>query len=248
MIRAVIEAHVNERKAKRVAREREPLVESRKIVVKQVYTDYKKTLVPTQWAYHPGDNQVYKFKDFAALINNPSNAILGPQHCHSALQKLPSLVNAFNEEKKSVLLSLLNNREGTSSGSNSDNAVDPGRSCLDVATSIFQCTTPGCQSRQKPLIAWQRAICHTCDGHRGYAYGYSSRGTSGPEFKFSERGSKAVESLAMLLELNVLTAVPADYDRKAARFVCSHCNTHTRSGIHGHETMTWRDCVRVLCA
>jgi len=242
-----VEGQVNQAKSERIARERQQIIDSRKKVIKKVYSDYKKTLFPTQWAYHPDDNQVYKFEGFASLINDPSASGIEPSQCHEAVQKLPSLVQAFNEEKKAALLSLVRRRD---SGSNSDIAGNAGPACLDLATSIFQCSTPGCRYRLRTLIAWQRAVCHVCGGYPGQGYGYSFPYSQlqqwdplTPTLTFSDRGSKAVESLAVLLELDARAAVPADYDRKAARFVCRDCNPCTRSGIRGLEALTWRDCV-----
>ena len=205
------------------------------MVIKDVYSAVKGKLVPTQWAYHPDVDQVYKFRPIAALIDDPSDSKIGVHQCLEAFQELPGLVQALHEEKKAVLLSLVSQREGGSGGSD-----------INLATAVFECNTPGCQGAQRPLIGWQRAICHTCDGHYGHHYYcYSGCGTITPTFIFSDRGFKAVESLASLLELDVQTAVPADYDQKLARFVCLNCNLVNRSGMHGREALTWRDCVSV---
>ena len=208
--------------------------------------------MPTQWAYHPKDDQVYNFEGIAALINDPSASNIEPSHYREALEKLPSLIAAFNEEKRALLLSLVTRKDSSSDISN-DIEGKTGRTCLDLATSIFRCSTVGCQLQERPLIACQRAICHSCDGHRGQVYGYhygyshSQRDMLTPAFTFSDRGSTAVESLAVLLALDARAAVPADYDRKAARFVCLNCTLlSSRAGIRGREALTWRDCVSTL--
>ena len=246
-IRATVEAEINKQKVERITRERKSVIDSRKQAVKALYSAYKKTLVPTQWAYHPRNDQVCNFEDIAALINDPL-ANIELSHYHEALNKLPGLIEAFNEEKKALLLSLLSPKDSSSS-INNDVAGKPGRTCLDLATSIFQCSTAGCQLQGRPLIAWQRVICHSCSVHcgqgDGYAYGYRYlRGdTLTPAFTFSDCGSIAVESLAALLIIDAREAVPADYDRKTARFVCLNCNLSSRAGINGREALTWRECV-----
>lgn len=243
-----VEAEVNKQKVERIARERKQLIDSRKQVVKDIYSSYKKKLVPTQWAYHPQDDQVYDFEGIAALINDPSASNIEPSHHREALEKLPSLIEAFNEEKRAILLSLVTRKDSSSDISN-DIAGTSSSTCLELATSIFQCSTVGCQLRERPLIACQRAICHSCDAHRGrgYGYHYNLLPTLTPAFTFSNRGSTAVESLAVLLALDARAAVPADYDRKAARFVCLNCTLLSRAGIHGRDALTWRDCVSILC-
>lgn len=238
-IRTAVEAEVNKWKGERIARERKPLIESRKTVIKQVYSEYRKALVPTQWAYHPDISQVYTFEDFAALINDPSDSTLTRQHCHEALQSLPSYVKTFNEKKMATLLSLVCQKDDSSSGNNGDDILNLGRTRLDLATSVFQCSSYACNN-QGPLIAWQSPIYHTC---AGYFHGYSRCEDLMPVFKFNDRGSKAVEALAVLLGLDAHTATPTDYDRIDARFVCLNCKVLTRSGIHGRETFAWRDCV-----
>ena len=158
---------------------------------------------------------MYKFEHFAALINDPSESIIQPRDCHEALETLPYLVQAFSEEKKVLLLSFVNQQERNSTGSNSDSISNTGRTCLDLAISVFPCSIVGCQNRQRPLIAWQRAICHFCSHNirnYWYPYGYSGEILE-PTFTFSDRGSKAVKSLALLLELDAETTIPTDFDQ-----------------------------------
>jgi hypothetical protein len=229
-------------KAERVERERAPIIDGRKKVIKRLYATYKETLVPTRWAYLPDDDEVYTFEAFASLIDDPSEVGLEYAMCREALRKLPAFLNAHTEKKKANLLSLLSDGEGLDQ-TNNEVAGYPGRTPLDLATSIFQCTTTGCRGQYGPLVAWQRAVCHSCKAQkRPDFYGYTHRDVK-PDLRFSDRGLKAVESLAPLLGLDARTAIPAEYDQKAARFICLECNVLDRSGIRGREAFTWRECV-----
>lgn len=223
-----------------MARERQELILSRKNVIKAAYTAYKRTIVPTQWAYHPDDNQVYKFEAFATLINSPSDSKLEPQHCHDALQDIPGLVDALNEQKKATLLLLLNSKRDNSILGNNNGASTFGMNHLDRATSVFQCFSRECKNFKKPIIAWQRAICHLC-----FRYGYGIAPSVQPNLVFSDCGSNGVSSLATLLGLDAQTAVPLDFDQKAARFVCLVCGLSKHGDIFGRQALTWRECVSI---
>jgi hypothetical protein len=141
------------------------------------------------------------------------------------------------------LLQLIRLNHDNSSPNNNDTANAFDHTCLDLAVSVFQCSNRNCQGLNRPIIAGQRAICHSCSvGSRFHGYGNKPLE---PVFVFSDRGSQAVESLAVLLGLDTRTALPAHFDTKVARFVCLHCNSSTHAGIHGRKALTWRDCVSI---
>jgi hypothetical protein len=249
-----MESEVNRRKMQRLARERKLLVDSRQQVARQMYSDYKRTVVPMEWAYHPHDSHVIKFTSFAALIDNPSYSHIEPRDCHAALQKLPDDINAFNEKKRRLLADLLLAPIPPSetmpwwagSLTAKDNITAPtALDCVNLATSVFQCSALLCESRQGPLVGGQSAICHSCPPtNLGYECASSLRhAPQESTFHFSDRGSKAVQSLATLLDLDIRNATPADFDRRAARFTCLHCPILRYQGILGRAALTWRECV-----
>lgn len=216
----------------RLARERISLIESRKRAIEQVYSAYKKTLVPSQWAYLPNVEYIYTFEGFVDLIEDPSDSKLEVHQFQKALQNLPGLVEARNNAKKATLSNLLPLVGG---GGETSKRPD----ILDLATSVFQCKTSGCHSSLKPLIGWRRASCHSCINW----YSWSTYRTLEPSYQFSKKGSQAVRALAALLKLNPLTALPEDLDGQLARFGCLDCASTHSSGYHGRTALTWRECV-----
>jgi len=150
--------------------------------------------------YHPDVERVYELEPFASLINDPSDSKVERQHGHNALQMVPSLVESMNQRKKAGLLQLIKFNQDNSSPNNNDTANAFDHTCLDLAVSVFQCSNRNCQGLNRPIIAWQRAICHSCSVASRF-YGYGNK-PSEPVFVFSDRGSQAVKSLAVLLELD----------------------------------------------
>lgn len=213
----------------RLVRERQPLIASRKRIIAKIYSNYKKTLVPTQWAYHPPVETLYKLDELAELIDDPSNSEIDIEVWTQALNRLPVIVESLNEEKKAILLSLLPAGDGQTACKTAS---------LDLATAVFQCTAYTCTHKNKPFIGWQRAVCHSCNG------GYGSRVLpSEPAYKFNKWAADTVRVIGGLLGLDTTNANPRDFDLKAARFSCLSCQLSTVFGIRGRKALTWREAV-----
>lgn len=148
-----VENHVSRKRASRINQERLPLIESRKRVIDSVYNEFKARVVPATWAYHPANEVVQQLDCFATLINDQSNIPLNVELCREALTSLPGEVNALNEEKTAVLLSLL-----VCSSEEAEASVQQ----LNLATSVYTCTGRHCQGASNPFISWQYAVSHRC--------------------------------------------------------------------------------------
>ncbi|KAF7984375.1 hypothetical protein HWV62_15419 [Athelia sp. TMB] len=224
-MRKAIEGHVNHVRATRIQRERLPLLRSRMDVIKSVYNDYKATAVPATWSYQPADEVAQRLPCFAALIDDPSDLPLDVQRCREALKYLPSDVDALNEEKTAVLLSLLVRSSERTAASVADDAG----SALDLATTIFICQGRYCGGGSEPFIGWQHAICHRCQ----IGPFQSAEEVRIPEFRFALQASKAVCSLASLLGLDAGVVTPQDLDRADGRLVPLQTVTQHLEREHG---------------
>ncbi|KZP05337.1 hypothetical protein FIBSPDRAFT_903594 [Athelia psychrophila] len=234
-MRKAVEQYVCERRASRIGRERLLLDNSRKTVVTNVYKEFKASVVPATWAHHPADEVALRFDCFSALINDPSDLPLDVQRCRDVLKDLPGELDALNEEKTAVLLSLLvhSSEEARASVQRDAGAA------LDLATSIFACCGRHCRGI---FVGWQYAICHRCpvSSHELRSETLISRI---PDFRFASRASQAVQSLTSLLELDAWSTAVGDLDREDARFVCLACPCDIFIGIRGRKALSWRHCV-----
>ncbi|KAF7984915.1 hypothetical protein HWV62_10937 [Athelia sp. TMB] len=237
-MRKAIEGHVNHVRATRIQRERLPLLRSRMDVIKSVYNDYKATAVPATWSYQPADEVAQRLPCFAALIDDPSDLPLDVQRCREALKYLPSDVDALNEEKTAVLLSLLVRSSERTAASVADDAG----SALDLATTIFICQGRYCGGGSEPFIGWQHAICHRCQ----IGPFQSAEEVRIPEFRFALQASKAVCSLASLLGLDAGVVTPQDLDRADGRFVCLTCPLATYHNPFARRALSWGHCASLL--
>lgn len=98
---------MNEQKASRIVRERAPIIRERKSVVRQDYKEYMSGLISLTWANYPNEEVAYWLECFASLVDDPSDNPLDIHQCRKALEHLPEQVEALNEMKKAVLLTVL---------------------------------------------------------------------------------------------------------------------------------------------
>lgn len=209
-------------------KERESLIASRKRVIDKIYTNYLKSLVPTEWASHPPLETIYKLDALAEFINNPSDSevdITAWTHAHNQLPAIMESIRSLNATKKAFLLSLIPADNGQAARKETS---------LDLAIAIFQCTTCSYphQPRQ-PLIGWQSAIYHRCRFG-----GYPGRIDSEPTLQFI--GASTVRAIGSLLGLDMTSATARDFDLRAARFFCLGCQS---SSICQLQVLTWREAV-----
>lgn len=195
------------------------------------------TLPPKQWAYQPDVLQVFEVDCVAALLDDPSDLPLNLGTCREAMKQLPVDVAAWHETKKCALLDLLQHSNHPVSKANISR-----NTWLDLAALVFECTSTRCMKlgAKRPLIGWQRAICHSCISG-GPVYGNDTV----PMLQPNKDGAEVAMLLAPLLGLDPLTATVSEFDQKAARFICTECKIKTKGNMRGRPALTWRDCVRI---
>ncbi|KAF7984914.1 hypothetical protein HWV62_10935 [Athelia sp. TMB] len=240
MIRKEIEAEVNSEREIRIAKERAPITEGRKAVVRKVYKEFKATLVPISWANYPTPEVVFHLECFSSLINDPSDEPLDIEHCRRALEQLPQQVDTLNAEKTAVLLSLITKHEQEIAMEGVEDAHLQGgfRPSLDLATSIFSCHT--CSLSCTPILTGPDALHHCCSIRQ---YGRSAKCPRIPGYKFATDIARAIVKLASLLQLDPRSTKSTDLDQLDARFVCTACPQRRESGYEGKKAMSWRNCL-----
>lgn len=236
---------MNEQKARRIVREREPITTKRKSVVRKVYKEYKTDLVPLTWANYPNEGVAFQLECFATLIDYPSDNPLDVYQCRQALEHLPEQVEALNREKKAALLAILGEQIQQNKIVNDeveDGELEGSTTLhLDLATSLFSC----CALRQTSMFSWQDAVYHSCTPK--YHWDLNFKPAMIPQYHFATKAFKVVQKLAALLLLEPGSATPSDFDKIDARFTCKTCPTSKWLGYSGRSAMSWLDCVSTLC-
>jgi len=252
-IRRNLEPSILHRKNIRVAAERAALIESRKQLVPPLYKDYKRTLVPAQWAYLPRTHDIYEFSAFKTVLNAEDEAQTTEASFKEAMTSLPGLIAAWWESRKRELAQMmlatmaepagpslipttndttLASVEGGSGLSKpsqhtpSSVAIDS-FCCLYLATAVFKCATPNCRNNVSPFGGGFPKVLLAWDD----AVAHECRGNIfqrpsvclDTKLEFNKRGSAAAMSLVSWARLDVRSATPADMDKLDLRFVCLNC-------------------------
>jgi hypothetical protein len=132
----ILEPFVQHKKADRLARERAALIHNRTRIVDSVYKSYLKTLLPSQWAFHPCVAEVCKFSPFDALVQAPDEVTVNAASFAEAVVMLPGLVATWMQERRQMLLDMLSASSKHSADATSSSGG--GHTLLNVAGS---CTT-----------------------------------------------------------------------------------------------------------
>ncbi|KDQ15360.1 hypothetical protein BOTBODRAFT_173854 [Botryobasidium botryosum FD-172 SS1] len=260
-IRQQLEPVVEEFKAYRQVRERGHLIRARQASLRALYKDFKKTLLPSQWANLPSDTDFLQFAECHDLVNLETNDPLSESDLAGFMGKLPALTSSWiarrkNEISRNIPGSASNTGSaGPSSAIDVDGAVD--LDLLEAATSVFVCGTEGCIVRalifshhgKEPLVGLNHALSHVCDRSRFNTFYYSGGQSQlmdlsyTSQVTFSDRGSAAMKSLLGTLGLDAKRATRADLDREDPRLVCMVCKPKPMSGGSGRPAWSWIECV-----
>lgn len=238
------------RKNQRLAGQRFRLVNSRRQVIRYFFQEiYKRSLLPSTWAFFPPTHIICGWKEFSVLANSPDTVHVTADTCAAAVALAPRHADEWVVERMKELAAVLH-----SSSQHSRNAADVTQAgisldinALDRATSVFECvTSPSCPiSAASCLIGWERAGAHiSCD----LPYPTKTRGPvwystlwRGHKLRLSQRGFDAATALLELAGHDSQTTLARDFDREPLRFVCLNC---TSSGLKGRQALKWRECVR----
>jgi hypothetical protein len=244
---------VQNKKAERLAIERQHRITSRCPIVEKLYKSYLKCLKPSQVFFQPCVVQVCELPKFNDLVQAADDVNIDAASFAEAMEMLPGLIIAWTEERRKMLLDLISASSKelagtTTSGASSQplvpptaapvpglqsaslsatEAVDP----LSLATSVFECGE-ACARNISPwgrmfgncLIAWEGVNTHQCKRY------ITTTGTVVTEpqavtsmYKFSQSGSAAAASLILAAGLKTDRATPMDMDRLDLLFSCHSC-------------------------
>ncbi|RDB20616.1 hypothetical protein Hypma_012173 [Hypsizygus marmoreus] len=265
-IRPTLEPKIQERRDRRVAEERRRLVKDRVQFLKVLYTAHLKTLVPSQWLSYPTVEELADMVPVKQVIDAASDIIIHGESFKEVMVSLPTLVSAWNENRRALLTEKLaavkplpevppshtDNLSVTASSSASPATSD----ILALATSVFQCGTAKCEvnnpqwtkCQDNPLFGWDGAISHHC----------MARDTTNSYFSFSLRlapvvpsvievsskGSALAADLVTLVKLDPTRATIATMDQRGDLFLCSECVPDKQhDGLYGRPVFTWRSAI-----
>ncbi|RDB24403.1 hypothetical protein Hypma_008379 [Hypsizygus marmoreus] len=229
-IRPRLEAQVTAQRDRRLRFEREILIERRKVIIKDGYDEYKKTLQPSTWKHLPHHTELFAYDAFSDLLNLPSDSDLTVPMCSAAFEKLPEYHAHQRECQVRELVSML---------PDTDISMDDPLATmtqLGLCTSIFtciRCAVSGGVPRYH-AFGWEDVRTHN----------WCPRDDLSPgQWAFSAVGSRVAAGLARFLDLDPQTTSMADMDQVNARFVCAQCPIVRYRGVFGRQVLTWRESV-----
>ncbi|KDQ15359.1 hypothetical protein BOTBODRAFT_290130 [Botryobasidium botryosum FD-172 SS1] len=254
-VRQQLEPALEELKAKRRVREREDLVRARQQSLRTLYKDFKKRLVPSQWANLPSDADLLQFAESKHLVNLETDDPLSESDLASLMEELPALTSSWIERRRDeVSRKIPGGAPNTGFGGPSndvDGAVDP--ESLEAATSIFVCGTERCDVRsltfshngREPLVGLSHALSHVCFRPTYYHWGGQREidPTYTSQLIFSDRGFTAMSSLLEALGLGSKRVMRAYLDREDPRLVCMACKRKPMNGGTGRMAWSWIECI-----
>ena len=230
-IRPMLEPGVKERKARRLGRELASIKRNRRCILSARYTDFQRTLHPSQWRYLPKTLEISAFEPFARHIEADVEVEVDRTTFDDAFLALPNLLATATEQRKVTLRTLM---DGTL---REDGGI--GLEPLDLATAVFQC------SATHTVFGWDEIATHHClPGLEDWSfYPYPKLEGAPVDLKYSPKIANIVRKVAQLVGLDATTATAADFDEKNLRFGCDSCTGFIQSGRYYRFGYSWRTLV-----
>ncbi|KAL0950793.1 hypothetical protein HGRIS_007558 [Hohenbuehelia grisea] len=256
LARPTIETHykLNDREWARIGPDIEE--EERMPVIHRLFTAFKEELPPLEVMDMPSSVQLSQWWPTLKALLDASHDETRESEFRDVFDGLAPELGRQRQQRRISLASLLPQ-------------VGVAPESLALATSVFTCracvsdkdSEPSPHNYAGPLISWEAIRQHRCKAldswnapdfwkQLGYQivcqplldiWGGPSVSTS---LNYNPRGAAAVKSLAELVRLDPASAVPRDFDRIDARFVCAHCPmVSVSSRPKGKAAMSWRKCV-----
>jgi hypothetical protein len=94
---------LQEKQKARIMAAHQELVKQRTAVFKEVYNSYLKTVLPSQWIYHPLLDHVSMFSVFEQLLNAEGDVTIDETSFQEGVSMLPGLITTWSEERKTHL-------------------------------------------------------------------------------------------------------------------------------------------------
>lgn len=225
---------MREAKYIRLVKEQEELISQRKKEVTAIYKDCQRRLDPALWQYLPKPDYSYGMDTISHYIySHEQSAILDP---YGTAQMILLFFDQWLACGRRGLLELTSKHYTPS--------VLPD-DALDLATSVFTCTSHSPIGSYPVLLGWEDAAVHLeCNMSRNH----KDLTKNSPEpflFEYSITGRNTALFLLLLLRLDAST--PAlDVEALEARFMCASCPLESRRGMKGRFALKFKECVCLL--
>ncbi|KAH9831378.1 uncharacterized protein C8Q71DRAFT_861748 [Rhodofomes roseus] len=106
-IRHALEPFIVDASCGRIERDAGPghreTIQTRKVLVKETYEDFKRTLQPIQWLRLPPVDMIYTMPTFRSLIYNDLDAVLIRAQCDAAARELPDFISTYHDSIMAAL-------------------------------------------------------------------------------------------------------------------------------------------------
>ena len=224
----------------------------------------------SQWPYLPRPETICLYEPFAQHLDAPLGTEVTAETFCDAMQLLPRIMKEVVVAKRTKFLKELNSKMGpelsgncntsteiaeeAGEGETSDMSVPTREPKLDLATSVFTCTTEH-NSMRNIVVGFQHILTHAC-----FSDGYSPSTTPAQHtwtyeqgvdeasitLSFNKNLSELVRNLVGMVGLDPQTATVADMDARQERFWCSACPAEKSFGRWIRMGYTWRSAVSVF--
>ncbi|PPQ75374.1 hypothetical protein CVT24_013157 [Panaeolus cyanescens] len=220
-LRPIFEHNVANRKVARLKMERREHLQS-------IYTNYVKTLAPTEWQSLPPKETIQDIEGFHEFLDAEYNE-RGHVTTEYAVSLFPSFIEGWRKRVRDAITSL-------ESSSDKESTTLRCRD-LDLATSILKCE--GCRLIHrcgKAIFGWEDVFLHKSTLFAGYSR-YCD------DLEWSNVGEAAVVALLRCLGLDEKTTTIKELDQRDDRFICGNCMPRNSGNVNGLRVYSWRECV-----
>lgn len=102
-LQPILEPQIQNHRQALILAAHEVVVTKRTAILKDLYTSYLKTTLPSQWLYHPLLSDIIQFPVFAQLIDAEDDVTIDEASFQEPITMLPGLVATWSEERKTNL-------------------------------------------------------------------------------------------------------------------------------------------------
>ncbi|KAK0191731.1 hypothetical protein F5146DRAFT_1050141 [Armillaria mellea] len=205
-------------------------------ILKTLYTSYQREFVPSVWKQMPPYMDVCMFAMFRTILESPTKDQIGESSFSCAMEELPNLVAAWQQERATRVRNLAFNT-----------TIDP----MTLAICVFGCS--GCYNYSGTYGDLWRHRCHL---HRSYIYWdfgfqnidsfYECMGNG--DITFDSRRSAMASYLVGTVLGNPTTMTIEEMDSLGDAFLCMDCPVNMfrlggRNILFGRPLLTWRQCI-----
>lgn len=265
-IRPLLQELIEIARCARLDREKKPLVNARRNMVRQAYDGYKRTIRPIEWIHLPPFDIICAMSVFRSLIYDNIDSVPSQQAaCDAAVTEFPGCIALFKDKLKTCLLGLVNDMDAYDIWAQKVKRRSFNQKHhLSLAASVFMFRQHSVACSVEEALALltyygdfntpaQQAACvqfwkHLFEGSHQRSAGWSSN--SDWMFQYIPTGKMAVSGLITELGLDPEMAKPEDLDKLDWRFTCRQCEQAEAPQVPRDLVYSWRLAVslsRLLC-